>query len=125
MEKILKDKIINITKTIGFGYPENVYQKALDYELRKEGYFVQLEYNIDIVYKGVNCGSIRADMIVNNGHSHFNFKDAIIIELKCVDKIKPKQRSQLQRYLKTTGLKQGFLINISYDSYEIEEMFNK
>ena len=109
----LTDMITRITDSIGFGYPESIYQKAVDYELRNYLFKVQQEVNIDIVYGLVYCGSIRADLIVD---------DKYIIELKTVDKLKPKHKSQIIRYLKTMKLTKGFLINISYDSFEIEEI---
>lgn len=109
----LSEYLTKITDSIGFGLPEKIYQNALDYELRNNLFEVQQEYNIDVVYGLIHLGQIRADLIVNSN---------IIIELKAVDKIKPKHQSQLKRYLRITKIKKGFLINISYDSFVIEEL---
>ena len=114
-EQLLTEFITKITNSIGFGFPENIYQKALDYELRNYLFKVQQEVNIDIIYGLVYCGNIRADFIID---------DKYIIEMKTVDKLKPKHRSQLERYLKTTKLSKGFLINISYNYFEIETLVN-
>ena len=111
----LTEMIESITKSLGFGLPESIYQNALDYELRNHLFSVEQEVNIDIVYGLFRVGNVRADIIVDQ---------SIIIEMKAVDKIKPKHRSQLDRYLKFTKCAQGFLINISYDNYEIEEIKN-
>ena len=113
-KEFLEQMIVKITNVIGFGFPEAIYQKALDYELRNNSFSVQQEVNIDVVYGLIHLGLIRADLVVNEKY---------IIELKAVDKLKPKHKSQLERYLKVIGKKMnGFLINISHNSYEIEEI---
>jgi len=109
----LTEYLTKITDSIGFGLPERIYQNALDYELRNHLHEVQQEFNIDIVYGLVHLGQIRADIIVDNN---------TILELKAVDKIKPKHQSQLKRYLKITKISKGFLINISYNDFTIDEM---
>jgi len=55
------------------------------------------------VYREVklNCG-YRLDLVV---------EDAIVIELKAVEKILPIHKAQLLSYLKLSGLKVGLLIN--------------
>ena len=113
-KEFLEQMIVKITKAIGFGFPEMMYQRAIDYELRNHLYIVQQEVNIDVVYGLIHLGSIRADLVVDDNY---------IIELKAVDKLKEKHRCQLKRYLKVIGKKMnGFLINISHDKYEIEEI---
>lgn len=107
--------LTKITYSIGFGFPEKIYQNALDYELRNNLHEVKQEFNIDVVYGLVHLGQVRADLVIDND---------TIIELKAVDKIKPKHENQLKRYLNVTKFPKGFLININFESFQIEEIDN-
>ena len=98
---------------LGYNLPESCYQNALDYELRNHLFKVEQEPIIDIVYGLIRVGQVKADLIVD---------DKYIIEMKVTDKIKNKHRSQLEKYLRLKNYKKGFLINISFDKYEIEEI---
>ena len=51
---------------LGFGFLENVYQKALVQELRTRGLEVEEQKAIKVSYKGVEVGSYYADILVNS-----------------------------------------------------------
>lgn len=107
--------VTKIVNAIGYDLPESCYKKALDYELRNYLFTVEQEVNIDVVYGLIQVGSVRADLIINRES---------IIELKATDKIKPKHRGQLEKYLRLLEYKKGFLINVSFNSFEVEEIEN-
>ncbi|MBR5007428.1 MAG: GxxExxY protein, partial [Methanocorpusculum sp.] len=46
-----------------------------------------------------------ADMVVN---------DCILLELKAVSSLNPMHERQLQSYLKSTGIKEGMLLNFGH-----------
>lgn len=110
----LEQLMIKITDAIGFGFQESIYHNALLYYLRKEYNNVKSEVNLDVIHEGVTFGSVRADIIIDNKY---------IIEMKTVDVIKPKNISQLKRYLFLTKIKTGFVINVNYESYQIVKIF--
>jgi GxxExxY protein len=58
-----------------------------------------------VIYKGVRleCG-YRLDIVVEN---------AVILELKTVEKLQPIHKAQLLTYLKLTGLTLGLLLNFN------------
>ena len=62
------DKIINCIKTVesllGNYYKENIYQNALCVELNLEGFIIQSEVIVPIIYKGMTIGYERADIVV-------------------------------------------------------------
>lgn len=57
-----------------------------------------------IDYKGLKIGEHRADLIVAN---------AVVVELKSVDRFDPIFAAQVLTYLRCTGLRIGLLINFN------------
>lgn len=96
---------IEVHKALGPGLLESAYKECLCFELLSNGFSVETEKALPVVYKGVelDCG-YRMDIVVNK---------EIIIELKSVRKIEPIHESQILSYMKLSGIKQGFLINFN------------
>lgn len=90
---------------IGPGLLESAYRICLGHELTKRGLNVMPEKPIQIKYDGVvMCTVLRIDLLV---------EDAVIVELKSVEKMLPLQHFQLLSYLKWSGLRTGLLINFN------------
>lgn len=66
--------------------------------------FLSAGKSVSLLYKGLNLGDYRLDLLVEN---------EIIIELKAVDRIDPVFEAQLLTYLRVTGKKIGLLINFN------------
>lgn len=64
METKLREMGERITKKLGGGYSERMYQNALEIELRKGGYKYERERIILVKYDGEVIGNVRADVIV-------------------------------------------------------------
>lgn len=111
----IKQACIEIRKTLGNGFLEKVYEKALKFELESKGYTVDEQKEIDVLYKGNIVGNYFADLIVNQ---------KIIIELKCVCQISDYHKAQLLNYLVATGYRLGILINFPGDKngFEIQRI---
>ncbi|PKU25190.1 GxxExxY protein [Telmatospirillum siberiense] len=92
-----------VANTLGHGFLEGVYQKALFHELIFQGVHVEREVPFRVTYKGVNIGVYVADMIVEN---------KLIVELKAVNAdISVPQIVQCLNYLRASGLKKGLIVN--------------
>ena len=108
-EKKLSDDIINIAKKVytelGNGYLEKVYENGLMYEFAKVHYHAKQQFALPVYYDGISIGEYYADIIVEN---------KIIIELKAINTISTKHYAQLISYLKTTGIKVGYIINFGH-----------
>ena len=92
--------------TLKSGYLESVYEAALEYELLQAGFSVYRQVRIPVFYKGVELKKdFYADMVVN---------DCILLELKAVSTITQAHEKQLQSYLKSTGIKEGMLLNFGH-----------
>ena len=88
------------------GYLESVYEAALEYELLQAGFSVSRQVRIPVFYKGVELKKdFYADMVVN---------DCILLELKAVSTITQAHEKQLQSYMKSTGIKEGMLLNFGH-----------
>jgi GxxExxY protein len=97
--------IFEVNKTLGSGFMESVYEKALMIELQAAGLKAEKQVPIKIRYKGELVGDFIADIIVEN---------AVIVELKAIDMLQKVHEAQLLNYLKATDMKVGLLVNFTY-----------
>jgi GxxExxY protein len=96
---------IEVHRTIGPGLLESAYVQCLCYELSLRKIPFQLELPLPVHYKGLklDCG-YRLDLVV---------ADAVVVEVKAVDRITPLHEAQLLTYLRMGGWKAGLLINFN------------
>ena len=94
--------IFEVANTLGAGFLEKVYQRALLKELKMTGLDANAEVSFPVIYKGHPVGQYYADVIVEN---------TVVIELKCVDRFAPEHLAQCLNYLKASRLKLCLLIN--------------
>lgn len=94
---------IKVHKRLGPGLLESVYEKCLKFELERNGFEVKQQLSVKIEYDNLELDSeLRIDLLVN---------DAIVVELKTVEKIMPIHEAQLLTYMKLLEKPQGLLIN--------------
>lgn len=106
---------IKVHKELKSGFSENIYQRALRIELRKQGLEVETEKEIKIYYDAEKVGSQRLDLVINK---------SVIVELKVVKGLEDIHKSQLLSYLKASGLKIGLLFNFAKPVLEIKRLVN-
>lgn len=96
---------IKVHKALGPGLLESTYEICFAYELEKNGFRVERQKALPVVYEGIviDCG-YRIDLLIDG---------KIILELKSVEKILPVHEAQLLSYLKLSGFKLGLLINFN------------
>lgn len=100
--RIILDKAIVVHSKLGPGLLESVYRTCLTHELRTAGQTVVSEQLVPIVYDGIELDGYRLDMLVN---------DAVIVEIKTVERLLPVHQAQLLSYLKLLDKRLGLLIN--------------
>jgi GxxExxY protein len=91
-----------VYNALGYGFLEKVYGNALVIELRKLGVKVIPETRIAVYYDGQSVGEYFADLLV---------ADAVIVELKAVQRLLEEHEAQLLNYLKATPYEVGLLLN--------------
>lgn len=98
---------IAVHRGLGPGLLETAYQTCLVHELRKRGLNVAREIAVPAVYDGVqlDCG-YRIDLLVD---------DAVVVEVKAVERVLPVHEAQLLTYLKLANKPLGLLINFNVD----------
>ena len=91
-----------IHKEMGFGFSEKVYESTLEVLLRELGMVPERQKEILVYYHGQVVGEYKADMIVN---------EAVLLEIKSVEKLIDAHDAQLLNYLKSTEFEVGLLLN--------------
>ena len=112
---LIQGAIFEVYRTLGCGFLEAVYQKALEVELAQRNIPFVSQAEIEVEYKGVKLNQMyRADLVCY---------DKIILELKAVQTLLPEHEAQLQNYLRATKLRVGLLVNFGhYPKVEIKRI---
>ena len=103
--RIIIGYAMEVHTALGPGLLESAYQECLYYKLRKEGFFVEKEKSIPIIFEDIRleCG-YRMDLLVEN---------KVVIELKSVSELSDILVAQTLTYLKLGNFKLGLLINFN------------
>ena len=84
---------------------ESAYDHAVQFELEKRRIPFEIQVPLRIVYDGHELPCVyRADIIVDN---------ALLLELKSVDRLLPIHDMQVLTYLRLAKVRQAFLINFN------------
>src|SRR5205814_17444 len=107
-EKILA-AVFEVSNTLGAGFLEKVYERALMKELRLRGMNAVSQVSFPVVYKGECMGEYFSDILVEN---------EIVIELKCVDRLANEHLAQCLNYLRASGRSWCLLVNFQKPKVE-------
>lgn len=100
--------IFAVYNQLGPGLLESVYEKALVYELKKNGLKVEAQKPVPVIYDGVQISDdLRLDLLV---------EDCLIVELKSVMEMRDVFKKQLLTYLRLSGIRLGLLVNFNTDN---------
>src|ERR1017187_3318974 len=94
--------VFEVTNTLGAGFLEKVYQRALLRELGLRGIRAVAEASFTVTYKGHSAGEYFADLLV---------EDVLVVELKCVDRFSSEHTAQCLNYLRASGRSVCLLVN--------------
>ena len=92
----------HVYNTLGYGFLESVYKRALAKKLVRVGMAAELEVPIEVVFEGEVVGFFRGDVVVEK---------RLLLEVKACPKILREHEAQLVNYLKATGIEVGLLLN--------------
>ena len=105
--------IFEVSRTLGAGFLEKVYENALMVELMERGIKAENQAPIRVLYKDETVGEYFADILV---------QDKVIIELKAVENLSKLHEAQILNYLKATEIQVGLLVNFKHPKAEIKRM---
>jgi GxxExxY protein len=100
-----------VHRTLGPGFLESVYQRALTHELHKAGLKVECEKKIQVIYDGIVVGDFAADMFI---------EDLVLVENKAVQALVPAHEVQLVNYLTATHVEIGLLLNFGSERLQFK-----
>jgi GxxExxY protein len=106
---------LKVHSTLGNGFQELIYQRALAIEMEKQGLGFQREMEMTILYDGIDIGTRRVDFFV---------EENIMVELKALIKLEDVHLAQAMNYCQAYNLPIGLLINFGAKSLEFKRVYN-
>ncbi|MBL7737738.1 MAG: GxxExxY protein [Chitinophagaceae bacterium] len=117
--KEITEKIIGssmkVHATLGNGFQEVIYQRALEIEMGEADLKFAREFNMPIYYKGRQIGERRVDFFV---------EEKIMVELKAIIQLERVHLAQAKNYLEAYNMQVGLLINFGSVSLEFKRLEN-
>lgn len=107
---------MEVHNTIGNGFQEVVYQRALSFEMSLRNIVHQREFETPLFYKGHSIGTRRVDFLVMN---------EIAVEIKALINLEDVHLAQAKNYLEAFNLATGLLINFGAKSLQFKRIYNK
>lgn len=113
----ITEKIIGcamkVHSTLGNGFQEVIYQRALQIEMGNQGLSFAREMEMPIFYEGIQIGRRRVDFFV---------EDKIMVELKAVTQLEKVHLAQALNYLEAYKMEIGMLINFGNTRLEFKRL---
>ncbi|MCW3110348.1 MAG: GxxExxY protein, partial [Segetibacter sp.] len=107
---------MKVHSTLGNGFQEVIYQRALAIEMRKAGLAFQREMEMPIYYDDEQIGTRRVDFFV---------EDKIMVELKALSELTKSNLNQALNYLEAYNMEIGLLINFGEPSLKFHRLTNE
>jgi GxxExxY protein len=104
---------MKVHSTLGNGFQEVIYQRALALEMRKADLVFDRELEMTIFYDGEDIGTRRVDFLVEG---------EVLVELKALIKLEDVHLAQGLNYLVAYKLDKGLLINFGAKSIEVKRL---
>jgi GxxExxY protein len=105
-----------VLNVLGAGFCEKVYERALSEELRTRGLKVAPQAALPVSYKSKAVGKYFVDLLVEN---------QIIVELKCVENIRPEHVTQCLNYLRAADKHVALLLNFQRSKLGWQRIVNR
>ena len=106
---------MKVHSTLGNGFQEVIYQRALAIEMAEQGLTFQRELEMQIYYRAQEIGTRRVDFLV---------EDKVMVELKALTMLEDVHLAQAINYLEAYNLEIGLLINFGAKSLEYRRVIN-
>lgn len=104
------DRGYHLHREIGPGLLESAYELILCEELRRDGLNVRRQVSLPIAYKDITIdNAFKVDLLI---------EEALIVELKSVERLAPVHAKQVLTYLRLLQLPLGLLINFGEAMYK-------
>jgi GxxExxY protein len=106
---------MEVHKTLGNGFQEVIYQRALAIEMAAKNISFSREHEMNIQYKGKRIGTRRVDFFVEG---------IIMVEIKALINLEDVHLAQAMNYIEAYNLEIGLLINFGAKSLQFKRVHN-
>jgi len=108
--------LFKVHTQLGCGFPERIYQRALELEFQKGKIEYETEKEIKVIYDKKIIGAFRLDLVI---------EEKVILEIKALEYLPKVAKEQLVSYLKATPYEVGLLANFGTPKLEYIRMARK
>ena len=106
---------MKVHSTLGNGFQEKIYQRAMTIEMPYQSLAFEPEKEISIFYRGIEIGTRRVDFFVEK---------IIMVELKAVIQLEDVHLAQAMNYLEAYNMGIGLLVNFGAKSLQFKRVHN-
>ncbi|MBK9334959.1 MAG: GxxExxY protein [Ignavibacteria bacterium] len=106
---------MKVHSTLGNGFQEVIYQRALAIEMNKQGLGYTREMEMKVFYDKIEIGTRRVDFFV---------EEFVMVELKAKIKLEDIHLAQTMNYCQAYNLPLGLLLNFGSKSLEFKRVYN-
>jgi len=107
---------MTVHNTLGNGFQEVIYQRALAIEFSHQGISFAREMDMELFYREESIGTRRVDFFVEG---------EVMVELKAVEALNGIHKAQAINYCEAYHIADGLLLNFGSTSLEYHRVFNK
>ena len=104
---------MKVHSSLGNGFQEVIYQRALAIEMNKNGLSFEREMEMDIYYDNEHIGTRRVDFFVEG---------KVMVELKALVNLEKVHLAQALNYLEAYKIDVGLLINFGAPSLQFKRL---
>ncbi|WKZ39637.1 MAG: GxxExxY protein [Anaerolineales bacterium] len=114
---VIMKSAFEVHNALGPGFPEAIYEEAMNRELARNGVSLERQKRIKVLYKDEPIGEFILDNIADG---------RVILEYKAVSEIAKIHEQQALSYLKATGLELAIVINFGAERVQSSRVvYNK
>jgi GxxExxY protein len=107
---------MQVHRTLGNGFQEVIYQRALVIEFQHQGVEFQREMEMGLEYRGQDIGTRRVDFFI---------EECVMLEIKAIEKLEGVHKAQAINYCEAYNIADGLLINFGGQSLDFKRVYNK
>jgi len=107
---------MQVHRTMGNGFQEVIYQRALKIEFAYQGLEFAREMEMPLSYRNQHIGTRRVDFFVES---------KVMVEIKAVEKLEGVHKAQAINYCEAYEIADGLLINFGGTSLEFNRVYNR
>lgn len=107
--------LFEVHSDLGNRYQEKYYQRAIEESLKIKKIQFKKELPVDLMFGEKKIGKYFLDFLIN---------DSIVLEIKAVPRLNPKDFKQVLAYLISKNLQLGILANFRSDKLTYKRILN-